>query len=308
MFDLLMLGGIFVSFFFVFFGLIHLVVFRKLIRGRLEKISGIHEYKEQAFQKFNYFLGGIIKCLGQFGFPKEEEWLSGTKTALSMAGYRRKNAPVLFFGLKIFLALLFLIITGGLVLCFTNLTNARSMICGLLAAGAGFYLPNLWIRLRSKKRIEQIRNGFPDLLDLLVVCMRAGQGLDAAMDRVGREINISNQVLGQEFRLLNLEIKAGKSRKEALRNLANRVGVDDISSLVTLINQSDELGVSVTKTLKVHSDIMRVKRQLRAEAMAAKIPIKLTVPLIFFILPCFMVVVVGPGLLKVVRALSAGLR
>jgi len=307
MFDLLMLGGVFLSIFFVFFGLIYLAFFRKFVRRRLEKISGVREHKERVSTKFSFF-AGIIKYLGLFGSPKEEERLSSTKMVLSRAGYRGENAPILFFGLKIFLALLFLIIIWGLVLCFANLANARSMIYGLLAAGAGFYLPNLWIYFKSKKRIEQVRNGFPDLLDLLVVCMGAGQGLDAALDRVGKEINMSNQALGEEFRLLNLEIRAGKARKEALRNLANRAGVDDISSLVTLITQADELGVSITKTLKVHSDTMRVKRQLRAEAMAAKIPVKLTVPLVFFILPCFMVVVIGPGFLLVFRTLSAGLR
>ncbi len=172
-----------------------------------------------------------------------------------------------------------------------------------MAAGIGFYLPELWIRSKTKKRIEQIREGFPDVLDLLVVCTEAGQGMDAALDRVGREVEMTNAPLSEEFRLLNLEIRAGKSRKEALRNLADRTGLDDISSLVTLINQSEELGVSISQTLRVHSDSMRTKRQMRAEAMAGRIPVKLTIPLVLFIFPCIFVVVVGPGVISIIRHL-----
>ncbi len=283
------------------YALIYFAFFRNPVKGRLEQITGIHEHKEPASTKFNFF-AEIIKYLGRFSSPKEEEErLSGTRMALSRAGYRGENATALFFGTKTFLTVCFLIIAGVLFFCFADFTNVRTMLYALLAAAAGFYLPTLWIRWKAKKRTEQVRNGFPDLLDLLVVCMGAGQALDAALVRVGKEINMTNPVLGEDFRLLNLEIRAGKSRKEALRNLADRTGLDDISSLVTLINQSEELGVSVTQTLRVHSDSMRSKRQLRAEAIAARIPVKLTIPLILFIFPCLMVVIVGPGAIKIAR-------
>ncbi len=299
--DLIVLGAVFVAISSAFYVLIYFAFFRNPVKGRLEQITGIHEHKEPASTKFNFF-AEIIKYLGRFSSPKEEEErLSGTRMALSRAGYRGENATTLFFGTKTFLTVFFLIIAGVLFFCFADFTNVRTMLYALLAAAAGFYLPTLWIRWKAKKRTEQVRNGFPDLLDLLVVCMGAGQALDAALVRVGKEISMTNPVLGEDFRLLNLEIRAGKSRKEALRNLADRTGLDDISSLVTLINQSEELGVSVTQTLRVHSDSMRSKRQLRAEAIAARIPVKLTIPLILFIFPCLMVVIVGPGAIKIAR-------
>ena len=299
--DLIVLGAVFVAISSALYALIYFAFFRNPVKGRLEQITGIHEHKEPASTKFNFF-AEIIKYLGRFSSPKEEEErLSGTRMALSRAGYRGENATALFFGTKTFLTVFFLIIAGVLFFCFADFTNVRTMLYALLAAAAGFYLPTLWIRWKAKKRTEQVRNGFPDLLDLLVVCMGAGQALDAALVRVGKEINMTNPVLGEDFRLLNLEIRAGKSRKEALRNLADRTGLDDISSLVTLINQSEELGVSVTQTLRVHSDSMRSKRQLRAEAIAARIPVKLTIPLILFIFPCLMVVIVGPGAIKIAR-------
>ncbi len=299
--DLIVLGAVFVAISSALYALIYFALSRNPVKGRLEQITGIHEHKEPASTKFNFF-AEIIKYLGRFSSPKEEEErLSGTRMALSRAGYRGENATALFFGTKTFLTVFFLIIAGVLFFCFADFTNVRTMLYALLAAAAGFYLPTLWIRWKAKKRTEQVRNGFPDLLDLLVVCMGAGQALDAALVRVGKEINMTNPVLGEEFRLLNLEIRAGKSRKEALRNLADRTGLDDISSLVTLINQSEELGVSVTQTLRVHSDSMRSKRQLRAEAIAARIPVKLTIPLMLFIFPCLMVVIVGPGAIKIAR-------
>ena len=299
--DLIVLGAVFVAISSALYALIYFALSRNPVKGRLEQITGIHEHKEPASTKFNFF-AEIIKYLGRFSSPKEEEdRLSGTRMALSRAGYRGENATALFFGTKTFLTVFFLIIAGVLFFCFADFTNVRTMLYALLAAAAGFYLPTLWIRWKAKKRTEQVRNGFPDLLDLLVVCMGAGQALDAALVRVGKEISMTNPVLGEDFRLLNLEIRAGKSRKEALRNLADRTGLDDISSLVTLINQSEELGVSVTQTLRVHSDSMRSKRQLRAEAIAARIPVKLTIPLMLFIFPCLMVVIVGPGAIKIAR-------
>lgn len=300
MVDLIILGAVFVAISSAFYAFMYFAFFKNPVKGRLEHISDIIERKEPASTKFNFFTK-IIKYLGRFSSPKEEkERLSGTRMALYRAGYRGENAQALFFGTKTFLTVFFLIMV--LVMShFVILTNVRTMLYALLAAAAGFYLPTLWIRWKAKKRTEQARNGFPDLLDLLVVCMGAGQALDAALDRVGREITMTNKVLGEEFRLLNLEIRAGKSRKDALRNLADRTGLDDISSLVTLINQSEELGVSITQTLRVHSDSMRTKRQLRAETIAARIPVKLTIPLMLFIFPCLMVVIIGPGAISIAR-------
>ncbi|MEA1867388.1 MAG: type II secretion system F family protein [Thermodesulfobacteriota bacterium] len=298
--DLIVLGAVFVAVFSVFYASIYLAFSRNSVKERMEHVMGIHEHNKKISTKFNFFTN-IIKYLGRFSFLNEEdEKLSGTKMALFRAGYRGKNAQALFFGTRIFLTIFFLIMVL-VIAYFVIFTNVRVMLCAVVAAAAGFYLPTLWIGWKAKKRTEQVRKGFPDLLDLLVVCMGAGQALDAALNRVGRELNKTNLVLGEEFGLLNLEIRAGKSRKEALRNLADRIGLDDVSSLVTLLNQSDELGVSVIQTLRVHSDSMRSKRQITAETIAARIPVKLTIPLMLFIFPCLMVIIVGPGVISIAR-------
>jgi tight adherence protein C len=237
--DLIVLGAVFMAISSAFYVFMYFAFSRNPVKGRLEQISGIHELRERVSTKFNFFTK-IIIYLGRFSSPKEEgERFSGTKMAIYRAGYRGENDTALFFGTKTFLTILFLIMVL-VIAFFLVLTNVQTMLYGLLAAAAGFYLPTLWIRWKTGKRTEQERDGFPDLLDLLVICMGAGQALDSALNRVGKEIDMTCPVLGEEFRLLNLEIRAGKSRKEALRNLADRTGLDDISSLVTLINQSED--------------------------------------------------------------------
>jgi len=299
--SLLILGGVFAACFGIFFMLIYLVFFRNPAKERLEKLSGKVEHKGPIVKKSNDLLTRIIKSLGQFGFPKGEDRLSRAQKALLSAGYRGENATIMFYGSKAFLGILISVIFWLALSCFLKLTFGNTLFFSVLAAAAGFYLPNLWVHSKAAKRREKSREGFPDALDLLVVCMEAGQGLDAALERVGREMGVDNEVLSQEFKLLNLEIRAGKSRKEALKNMALRINLDDISSFAVLVNQAEELGTSISQALRVHSDAMRTKRWQRAEIIAAKIPVKLTIPLILFILPCIFAVVIGPGCISAVR-------
>jgi tight adherence protein C len=167
----------------------------------------------------------------------------------------------------------------------------------------GFYLPNLWLRIKSGRREEKILQGFPDALDLMVVCVEAGIGLDAAINRVGEEMKLSNKVLAEEFRLLSLELRAGKQRRDALRNLATRTGLEDVSSLVSLLIQTDKFGTSVAQALRVHSESMRIKRYQKAEELATKLPVKLVFPLIIFIFPSIFVTVMGPAIIQIFRVL-----
>jgi tight adherence protein C len=177
------------------------------------------------------------------------------------------------------------------------------MFLSVLLALIGFYLPDLWLRMRIARRKEEILKGFPDALDLLVVCVEAGVGLDAAINRVGEEMKLSDKVLSEEFRLLSLELRAGKLRRDALRNLALRTDLEDVSSFVTLLIQTDKFGTSVAKALRVHSDSMRTKRQQRAEEIAAKLPVKLVFPLILFIFPSLFVAILGPAAIRIFRVL-----
>ncbi|NIM99593.1 MAG: type II secretion system F family protein, partial [candidate division Zixibacteria bacterium] len=158
------------------------------------------------------------------------------------------------------------------------------IICTVLAI-AGFYVPDLWLRIKIARRRGKIAKGLPDALDLLVVCVEAGLGLDTAINRVAEEIKLGHKVLSDELKLLTLELRAGKSRRDALKNLALRIDWEDIKSLVTLLIQTDKFGTSVAQALRVYSDALRTKRYQRAEEIAAKIPVKLVFPLVFFIFP-----------------------
>jgi tight adherence protein C len=247
----------------------------------------------------------ILARLGRLAKPKEEEGITHIQRLFLRAGYRGKNATVIFFGSKVLCA-------AGLLVCvfvlqllkpgqvkFFNLT-----FFSIGFALVGFYLPNLWLSLKTARRKEALTLGLPDALDLLVVCAEAGMGLDAAMKRVGEEMKLSNKTISEEFKLLNLELRAGKSRKDALKNLALRTGLEDVNSLVTLLVQTDRFGTSVAQALRVHSDAMRRRRTQKVEEVAAKLPIKLLFPTIFCIFPSLFLVILGPALLQAFRTLN----
>jgi tight adherence protein C len=167
----------------------------------------------------------------------------------------------------------------------------------------GFFLPDIWLQRRIVKRKEKLFEGFPDALDLLAVCVEAGMGLDAATVRVAKEIELTNKPLSEELKLLNLELRAGKSRRDALRDLAMRTDLEDIRNLTTLLIQTDKFGGSITKALRVYSDTFRTKRYQRAEETAAKIPVKLTFPLALFIFPSLFVVILGPAAIRIYQTI-----
>jgi tight adherence protein C len=167
----------------------------------------------------------------------------------------------------------------------------------------GFYIPDLWLKLKTSRRKEEIQDALPDALDLLVVCVEAGMGLDAAINRVGEEIRINSPAISDEFRLFNLEVRAGKAKRDALKNLSLRTDLEDVNSLVTLLTQTEKFGTSVANSLRVYSDSFRVKRAQKAEEIAAKLPVKMLFPLVFFIFPCMFIVILGPGVIRVFRAI-----
>jgi tight adherence protein C len=220
------------------------------------------------------------------------------------AGIRRYNAPTIFWGTKILLAVLlsasFFMVRITVLKIFDP--YATVVICIFLFI-LGSYLPELWLRIRIMQRKNMIIAGLPDALDLLVICVEAGMGLDAAIQRVSEEIKLSNASLSDEFGLLNLEMRAGKSRQDALRNLAVRTDLEDVNSLVTLLIQTDQFGTSVAQTLRVYSDAFRTKRFQRAEEIAARLPVKLIFPCILFIFPSLFIVILGPAAIRLYQAL-----
>jgi len=246
----------------------------------------------------------LLEKLGQANKPKNEASTSQLKSLLISAGYRKAQAPVVFMGTKIFLAVMF-----GLAFLIFGSEAAKDkdpMLFPAFLIGsmfAGYYGPQMWLRNMIAKRKERLVHGFPDALDLMVVCVEAGLGLDQAIYRVGNEVKQGHPDLGEEFILLNLELRAGLSREQGLRNLVTRTDLEDIRSLVALLIQTDRFGTSIGQALRVHSDSMRLKRQLKAEEKGAQLPVKLMIPLILFIFPALMVVIIGPGVINLIRNL-----
>ena len=263
-----------------------------------EAIRFLRMTKEQ-ITKYLSSLGNLVK-------PREEKDLSDLRKNFVKAGYYRteKVTPV-FYGLKVLVAVLSFLVLWILKAYLFKATAATSWIfVSVLPSLIGFYLPDAWLHLRIGRRKKRIQQGLPDALDLMVVCAEAGVGLDAAVSRVGEEMKLSNKPLSEEFTLLNLELRAGKQRQEAFRNLAARIDLEDVRSLVSLLIQTERFGTSIGKALRVHSDSMRTKRYQKAEAISAKVPVKLTVPLVLFIFPALLLVVMGPAAISVYRTLG----
>jgi tight adherence protein C len=264
---------------------------------RLEGIDGENEEVDapEAPSKKNRFLR-FLGALGKKLEPKKEATISEMRRLFIKAGYRNPTALPLFFGLKTLMALLFF---GAVFIAklffWEKMTAANFTYLSILLAILGFYLPNIWIKFRISNRKEKIQRGIPDALDLMVVCVEAGSGLDSALTRTAEEMKKTNSVLSEELGLVNLEIRAGKPRHEALKNLAWRTDLEDLSNLTTLLIQTEKFGTSIAQALRVHSDFMRTKRFQRAEELAQKMPVKLIFPLALFILPMFFIIVLGPA-------------
>jgi len=250
----------------------------------------------------------IFSRLGRAALPATDFSHSAMRLKFSRAGIRQEGALSVYWGLKIFLLLALPAIFILARVTVLNLINYQiTMIITILCALFGFYLPDIWLRQKADKRKEKLLEALPDGLDLLVICVEAGMGLDSAINRVSRELKLSSKFLSDEFHFMNLELRAGKQRDEALRNLALRTNLDEISSLTTLLIQTDKFGTSMADALRVYSDSFRTERQQRAEEIAAKLPVKMLFPLIFFIFPALFVVILGPAALNIYHNLFTAL-
>jgi tight adherence protein C len=246
----------------------------------------------------------IATPLARLSVPTDGWESSPIRIRFMNAGYRGSSAIPLFFGAKTMLALLFpFILFLYLGLTGSHLEGNNNLLFMLLAAALGYYLPNIILARRIEARQREIFNHFPDAIDLLLVCVEAGLGLDAALLKVGEEIRIKSPILADELHLVNLELRAGSSKERALRNLAMRTGVQEVDSLVAMLIQADRFGTSIGESLRVHADDLRTKRRLRAEEAAAKIPLKLLFPLIFCIFPALLLVLLGPAFIQIYRVL-----
>src|SRR4030043_435065 len=278
---------------------------RELVKRIKQIDEGMRpEEKTRFFDTFKNHWSGFIGSMGTILKPKKEEELSHLRKTFLKAGYRGEEATLFFFGIKAFLAILFFVAFFFMKLyVFKTMKPLHFMFFSILSLLIGLYLPNLWLKLKIASRKEKIQQGLPDALDLMVVCVEAGTGLDAAINRVGEEMKLTNKVLSEEFRLMNLELRAGKQRHDDLRNLALRTDLEDVSSLVTLLIQTERFGTSIAQALRIHSDSMRVRGYQKAEEIATKLPAKLIFPLILFIFPALLLVILGPAFIGIFRLL-----
>lgn len=234
--------------------------------------------------------------------PKSELEENQLKVRLANAGYNSENAPSIFLSLKVALGLLGVLIGSGYGFYSFGLTQ-NGWTSLVIAGGLGFYLPEIALRLMCKARIERIFLSLPDALDLLVVCVEAGLGLDAAMRRVSEELLETAPDVCNEFALCNLQLQMGRPRREVLHDLGIRSGVDDMRALSAILIQADKFGSSIAQALRVQSDSMRVKRSQLAEEQAAMTAVKMIFPLVLFIFPGIFVVLVGPAAIMMINGL-----
>lgn len=250
------------------------------------------------------FVADLTRPISELASPEEGFEQSSVKLRFVHAGIRHPSAPTAFFGLKTALTLgLPLFGLAGMVFTGTQPKGNNLLLVLLLLAALGYYAPNLVLNSLVKRRQREIFENFPDALDLMTVCVEAGLGTEAAMMRVAKDMQVKSPALGDEMKLVNLELRAGSDRERALRNLAFRTGVDEIDGFVNMISQAERFGTSIAASLRIQSDLLRTRRRQRAEEAAAKIALKLLLPLIFCIFPSLMVVLMGPAMIQVYRVM-----
>ncbi|MDO9524143.1 MAG: type II secretion system F family protein [Gemmobacter sp.] len=259
----------------------------------------VGNHRVDKLEKFAHFLE-----------PKDAEQLSNSRLRMMRAGYRSKNAVRTFHAAQFALGLGFLLL--GVI--YTLLTQGEGepdttslLMTSLLPGVVGYYLPIYWVQRRLQTRKEEMVNGFPDALDMMLVCVEAGQSLDQSIIRVSREIKIGYPALGEEFEMVAHEVKAGKERAQVLRDFAERCGIPDIASFVTTMIQSATFGTSIAEALRVYGAEMRDKRVLRAEEKANVLPTKLTLGTMMFTVPPLMIILIGPSLYGIAKHMGGGM-
>lgn len=232
--------------------------------------------------------------------PKTEKEVGALKQRLSEAGFRKENAMAIFLSLRFLSMVICFLLGGGITILITGF-NQGALMPVLVSLGFGLMAPNFILDFLVKRRKQQIFRGLPDALDLMVVCVESGLGLDQAMRKVAEEMKKSYREVGEEFGLCNLHLQMGRTRNQVLQELGSRTGVDDLRALGSTLIQADKFGTSIAQALRTQSDTMRTKRQQIAEEKAAKTAVKLIFPLVLFIFPGIFVVLVGPAGIQMAR-------
>lgn len=248
--------------------------------------------------------GTISSAIERVGavVPVDPDESASIRRDLIMAGYRSERAVTMYLGLRV-LSTAILILLALVIRPYITSNPILAIVIPVMAGVVGFFGPSYYLEYLIAARQDRIREALPDALDLMVVAVEAGLGLDQAVQHVGRELSFARADIGEELQLVNLEIRAGKRRMEALRHLAQRTGEPELRKLVAVLIQTDRFGTSISDSLRTHSEFMRTRRRQEAEERAGKVGVKLVFPIFFLVLPSMLVVAAGPGLLQVFKYL-----
>lgn len=274
----------------------HRLKFLQDISGKGTKSTAKRNRKEEIAK----LLEDASPQLAQALQPKTEKEVGALKQRLSEAGFRKENAMAIFLSLRFLSMVICFLLGGGITILITGF-NQGALMPVLVSLGFGLMAPNFILDFLVKRRKQQIFRGLPDALDLMVVCVESGLGLDQAMRKVAEEMKKSYREVGEEFGLCNLHLQMGRTRNQVLQELGSRTGVDDLRALGSTLIQADKFGTSIAQALRTQSDTMRTKRQQIAEEKAAKTAVKLIFPLVLFIFPGIFVVLVGPAGIQMAR-------
>lgn len=291
----------------VVLGVASYVAHRMALREQLERLKG-HEgiVENQTSLRSRHTDGAwarIAEAVEAAGLDLTDTRDERLSARLRAAGYLSPWAPRVFTLVRLLgvialpLGYVMLAYSGGNPPSFL-----AAYITGALLALLGLYMPNLFVAARTDRRREEITRGFPDCLDLLIVCVESGLGIEAALDRVGRELSISHPLIAQMLSITTLQLRAGASREDAFRKLAEVAGVDEVRSFTTLLIQSDKLGTSITQTLRVYASEMREMRRLRAEEKAHRLPVMISIPLVVCMLPVMIGVLMLPAIVRMMKS------
>jgi len=270
-------------------------------RKRLRGVVGQVDMSAKELAEWQARMVKAATPVAKLATPKDED-VSKIRAKFLHAGFRDPSAPIIYFALKTVLAI-------GLPVLLLLLTDVRfrpgyqPMFFLLIAAAFGYYLPNAVLARLTENRQRELFEAFPDALDLMIVCVESGISLDAAIARTASEIGLRSPKLAEELNMVGLELRVGATRERALRNLAARTGLEEISSFVAMMLQADRFGTSVADSMRVHAESLRIRRRQRAEEQAAKIPLKMLFPLIFCIFPSLLLVLMGPAMIQIYRLL-----
>jgi tight adherence protein C len=242
-------------------------------------------------------------AVGRLIKGREIEPNSPLRLKLTQAGFRQSNALEIFLGARILVFMLFTSFALWIV-SQVQMSTAQAAFVAMVVALMGTVWPNVWLSSRIVERQKELNRMLPDAMDLIVICVEAGLSMDQAINRVGQEIGVSSPNLARELIQTGIEIEAGVGRADAFRKLALRTGIEDLRILAAMIIQSEQFGTSISKSLRLQSNTMRLRRMQKVEEQAAKIPSKMTLPLIFFILPSMFAVLMGPAAVRIVHVFA----